>query len=85
MGKRILGIVGSYRKNGTIDTLVSEVCRLPKDRELRRGRSTFSINGLSFARIAGPARKSKGPSRADAFIVMTWPASWNDTMPPMGS
>ncbi len=25
MGKRILGIVGSYRKNGTIDALVSEI------------------------------------------------------------
>jgi multimeric flavodoxin WrbA len=25
MAKRILGIVGSYRKNGTIDTLVTEV------------------------------------------------------------
>ncbi len=25
MGKKILGIVGSYRRNGTIDTIVSEV------------------------------------------------------------
>ena len=25
MGKKILGIVGSYRRNGTIDTLVTEV------------------------------------------------------------
>jgi len=32
MGKRILGIVGSYRKNDTIDSLVSEVLSSAEER-----------------------------------------------------
>ena len=71
MAKKILGIVGSYRKNGIIDCMVTEVLSSAEALGATTNKIYLSDAHIEFARIAANARKNPAWNRASVFTLMT--------------
>jgi multimeric flavodoxin WrbA len=67
MGKRILGIVGSYRKNGTIDSLVSAVLSSAEDRGAQTEKIYLLDKQIEFCTNCRTCTQRPGTERGECI------------------
>jgi multimeric flavodoxin WrbA len=67
MGKRILGIVGSYRKNGTIDSLVSEVLSSAEDQGAETEKIYLLDKQIEFCTNCRTCTQKPGTGRGECI------------------
>lgn len=67
MGKRILSIVGSYRKNGTIDSLVSEVLSSAEDQGAETEKIYLLDKQIEFCTNCRTCTQKPGTERGECI------------------
>jgi multimeric flavodoxin WrbA len=67
MGKKILGIVGSYRRNCTIDTLVTEVLSSAKEQGAETEKVYLLDQHIEFCTNCRTCTQKPGPERGECI------------------
>ena len=72
MGRKVVAIVGSYRKGGTVDTAVQAILEGARE----NGAETHTSSSSSFVKTAGDARRLQEFSAGSACSRMICRRFW---------